>query len=466
MTDLRLIWDLSGNTPLLFGLSNLFHVINPRLSYDETFHLARNFEEYLRQLIVGQDNIVSIDNNLYFVGELTDFQVRFTMKLGSENLFPHLFFETQPLLELTDSKLIELYSQDLFTTTKKLLKSTFHHNLGIKITSETTETWDRTELILSSHPEGIIDQNFEKLPLGMFFYLLYLERLFRDDPNVCVVVSPFAPLAKKLLQLEADVGTLDAIEFMKKNPSFGSSYPDLKEKYRTKRTHIFRLELLNLILLTTGPYVVSIDKRHEVDTKISNTFKRLMDNCTKSKARYTLAFVVIQQAPDAHANILIIDNQERIIERFDPNGATKYEGDSLEKALSALDNELDRFARSIGYFFATPEVYCPTIGIQAVEMAFTKKTGYCVSWSILYAEERVQSHESRTWISNNLLKEIVHKYDLIRPTDEETAAAVENWMNERIKTIFMDLREHFTELSEAIGIQVQYNPQGLAYVRS
>jgi hypothetical protein len=69
---------------------------------------------------------------------------------------------------------------------------------------------------------------------------------------------------------------------------------------------------------------------------------------------------------------------------------------------------------------------CPKFGVETTE--------YCVSWSILYAEERLKSKMDRSYLSRNLLKEIVYKYHL-----DDRATSIEKWIKERVDEIFEDM---------------------------
>jgi hypothetical protein len=104
----------------------------------------------------------------------------------------------------------------------------------------------------------------------------------------------------------------------------------------------------------------------------------------------------------------------------------------------------------------SPEGFCPKKGVQAVESGF-KRSSYCVSWSILYAEERLKSLQSRSYLATNLLKEIIQN----NPND--TVFAVEQWIVQRIHQIFDNLDYLFKELSAALEIDLTYRQGQLIY---
>lgn len=102
-----------------------------------------------------------------------------------------------------------------------------------------------------------------------------------------------------------------------------------------------------------------------------------------------LYYLKQQDAQGAHQNILIFDNKDKTIDRFDPHGRTSERYDANE-----IDNYLTKELRSIvpSYKFIRTELACPYLGPQAV--ADVSK-GYCVTWSIMFTLLRLLNPDKK-----------------------------------------------------------------------
>jgi hypothetical protein len=110
-------------------------------------------------------------------------------------------------------------------------------------------------------------------------------------------------------------------------------------------------------------------------------------------------FIVIPlgiQQEHAHANILVWDVKNHIIERFEPNGANYPR--SLYYNPSSLDQQLK--SKFIGFDsnikYLTPSDFLPTIGFQQLETLENEKCtrigdpdGYCLVWCTWWAAQRL-----------------------------------------------------------------------------
>jgi hypothetical protein len=123
---------------------------------------------------------------------------------------------------------------------------------------------------------------------------------------------------------------------------------------------------LNVITLS-GPYLTgSINPETEkAEVQMNRSFRILFKRCQQRNARFSVAYITLKMGERiGHANILIIDNSERIIERYDPNGAVSYNQETdlmlSEKALltksitNEIDRSLDQFAKEMGYLYVFP----------------------------------------------------------------------------------------------------------------
>ena len=105
--------------------------------------------------------------------------------------------------------------------------------------------------------------------------------------------------------------------------------------------------------------------------------KKLEEYQTKIKKKeYVKRFIVIPISIElsngnSHANILLIDNTDKQISRFEPHGATSPDGFYFNENL--LDNNLENKFKNviINYDYKKPPSYLPNIGFQSLENLMT-----------------------------------------------------------------------------------------------
>lgn len=99
----------------------------------------------------------------------------------------------------------------------------------------------------------------------------------------------------------------------------------------------------------------------------------------------------------SHANVIIIDKQLKLIERFEPNGSDEPIGFNYNKNL--LDFKIKTYFEKYfpDYEYLEPEKFLPPIGFQTLEMIENKKMkrigdpgGFCVGWCLWYLEQRLK----------------------------------------------------------------------------
>ncbi len=122
--------------------------------------------------------------------------------------------------------------------------------------------------------------------------------------------------------------------------------------------------------------------------------------------------------PGAHANILIYDKDQKVLERFEPHGSISS---SVSKLFNVpdLDKELQKFASKLGAEYYRPLDFCPKQGPQGQqehEKVFAKytgkKEGFCAAWSFWYVILRMSNPDvSRTGIIEKALQSIKTSYD-------------------------------------------------------
>ena len=456
--ELYLLWKGPHSSGLILELYRYLNNTIPEyekiiknIDDNRLFSLARNLEEYLVTILSNFENITIIDNQIYYIGDINNLKIDIILRSATDLIFPHNFF----MIEHFNIKTLNIDQDELIEIIKLELESNLSFNLNIEISDD----WEKKIVNIYVKKDKVLVSKFEKTTLGNFLYLLFLRDKFIDNPNVCVIITDLIPLINKAKEIEKNLIILSEDDFQKKYPSYANIYQILLRGYRNDKISIFRLNLLYNIIQTASPYIVSKKDINtgKIEVNISNTFKILLDRCYKTKSRFIVSFVVLLIGDSGHANILIIDKEDDSIERFEPNGYIFYEDEDYKDLVVALDEKLITFFKEYGYKYFSPKDFCPKIGIQLVETAFSKNIGFCVSWSIIYSIERLQSMTSRTYIAENLLQNILAKYKLHGKSSTETYANLEKWLENTINSIFSSLDKYYKQLSELLGINITYS---------
>jgi hypothetical protein len=157
----------------------------------------------------------------------------------------------------------------------------------------------------------------------------------------------------------------------------------LGEKHKDTTCIITKQNKINSNLVRKTDFAFVWDVKTEKLFVPKNMFKEIK-NCKKR-------FVVCYLSLMSHANILIFDNVNKTVERFEPHGKSrKYNSEKLD---AALTKEFNKNIEDIKYI--TPLDFCPNISFQRREEYFDKlkndPSGFCVAWSIWYADMRLTS---------------------------------------------------------------------------
>lgn len=91
-----------------------------------------------------------------------------------------------------------------------------------------------------------------------------------------------------------------------------------------------------------------------------------------------------------HANVLFFDTVEKTIDRYDPHGAHCAGFTCPAYNQDKIDNILKKEFKKIipGYKFIDFSVACPNVGPQMKAEVFDR-TGYCVTWSLMFTVLRI-----------------------------------------------------------------------------
>lgn len=134
---------------------------------------------------------------------------------------------------------------------------------------------------------------------------------------------------------------------------------------------------VNIVTKKIKPYYISLEEY------IIN-IKQSLDK------RYVPITINIQLPTHSHANIILIDNELKNIEYFEPHGYKKEES-TLESVPNAYYNKLkiiqNFFSKILpDYKFINTSDYFKKQGFQ---MKYDARHGYCVTWCIIYVHYRL-----------------------------------------------------------------------------
>lgn len=456
--EIYLVWK--NSSVIINVLANLIN--NSYESIDNSFQLARNLEEDIRNLISKNSGMVIIDNSVFYVGDLFELRIQLLIRSGEEEIFPNLLLQSYGLDKMDNASTEILFS---------IIVSNIENSLERDVKFVTKEEWNDKiyEITLIEQVEPLVDE-FEKSHLGVFLYLLYLRDLFKDNKDVCVVVSELTPLIKQVERLEKDIGTLTKDEFIKKNPLYEEYYKNMYKAYTKTSVTVFRFISLYNTLTVSGPFVSITRNKDTINTNLSKAFNVLLSRCGATNSRFTVSIVIMNDRGTAHANMLIIDHKNKTVERYEPNGYIDISLGAPNMSLlgdiaDATDDTLSDLARKLGYKYEPPAYFCPKKGVQQIEQYFKGDIGYCVTWSILYGIERLTSSLPKEVITSNFLNILVDKYKLQGVTLKEKALALEQLMSDKVNTIFEGMEDVYKELSAALGINVKYEQGKLVYFK-
>lgn len=133
----------------------------------------------------------------------------------------------------------------------------------------------------------------------------------------------------------------------------------------------------------------SITWGREGNITFSNPLVKLLKEMQRTKSKNLLTIILSIYYGTGHANCIIYDAEKNEIERFEPNGkiVNFYNFELLDKI---LENTFTNILPGVKYI--TPKDYQQNLSIQAFEnkeKIVGEFEGYCLAWSILYADMRL-----------------------------------------------------------------------------
>lgn len=193
---------------------------------------------------------------------------------------------------------------------------------------------------------------------------------------------------------------------------------------------------------------------------VENFFEKI-NTCIRKKSEFIIIPLGIEIPEGSHANYLIYDVKNNIIERFEPHGSTTPPGfnynpnllDDLLLARFKLINE------NIKYL--NPSQYLPKISFQLLDIFETSKKkigdpgGFCALWAVWYVDMRISysNLDPKTFVyklikyikSQNIsVKNMIRNYavNIIKDRDEILAAAgldINDWLNSEYNDTHLNL---------------------------
>lgn len=177
---------------------------------------------------------------------------------------------------------------------------------------------------------------------------------------------------------------------------------------------------------------------------------------------YTIIPIGIEISIGFHANIIIINNDNKMIERFEPNGKNPPRGFHYNPEL--LDKMLkDKFMELLPqYKYRTPKEYLPTIGLQLLEHPDSRKlgdpNGFCAVWCIWWVEQVVSNSSVESVelmdglikhikFSGQSFKKIIRSYSMkiVKYRDkflEKYKITIDDWVTGNYNKKKIDALEH------------------------
>ena len=193
---------------------------------------------------------------------------------------------------------------------------------------------------------------------------------------------------------------------------------------------------------------------------VENFFEKI-NTCIRKKSEFIIIPLGIEIPEGSHANYLIYDVKNNIIERFEPHGSTTPPGfnynpnllDDLLLARFKLINENIKYLK--------PSQYLPKISFQLLDIFETSKKkigdpgGFCALWAVWYVDMRISysNLDPKTFVyklikyikSQNIsVKNMIRNYavNIIKDRDEILAAAgldINDWLNSEYNDTHLNL---------------------------
>lgn len=257
----------------------------------------------------------------------------------------------------------------------------------------------------SIFPKGtnIISAPIEKTALGDYLYMNYLRK---TTGNICFI-APDLNDAIEAIQLIYSIQK-------KKIPFPLYNWQDIRPLIEKTNLYPMYEKTLDWIspnydvivemlqIKENGPQILSTNnnkifhlinyllERYRINIDVPNNYQFTFPNqkqlvkCIKDKEKRYIVFILkLTLFTSGHANMIILDKELGIVERYEPLGLGH--GLYIENRVNKV---LEKNFNALGYEYVGPINLCP-LGVQRDVSRMAKDvyhfTGFCQTWSLLYA---------------------------------------------------------------------------------
>jgi serine/threonine protein kinase len=269
---------------------------------------------------------------------------------------------------------------------------------------------------------------FEKRDLGSLFYLKYI---LSQNNNVCVPILNTDDMINEI-KILIEKGN----DKLKNYITLGA----------TRDNFIF--QAMEIIFEENTSELVWEEKDDKSgNLKVTKRFEQQFLNCLKnSDKRFIVSFFQFNTKSCSHMNILVYDRKLNEIERFEPNGSSSYSNEICPE--KEADLSLKKYFNELGIKYISPLDFCPKIGIQKIyEKETDDENGFCVTWSFLYANERLLYPElSRKQVIDSMKKRLeksIEKYESLRDYFEDRISQVLSFYKDELDKINRELNTNY-----------------------
>ena len=131
--------------------------------------------------------------------------------------------------------------------------------------------------------------------------------------------------------------------------------------------------------------------------------------CTKGKKkRFVVVFLMIFRGTIGHSNLIIIDKKHKRIANFEPHGNFSPNQDVIDLKLNLFFKDiLPGYIVTKGFRVRGPQTLDPFINLTRGE-----STGFCLGWSLLWADMRLSYPDVPIWKLNIIVIKLVSEDSL------------------------------------------------------
>lgn len=415
----------------------------------DTIIAGRNLEEFIQQMIAAQEKMVLSEGIVYSMSDYKSISI----EIDGDRIIRYLEKEG-----LSSGDLVSLFS---------LIRSDIISVSNIRMVEDIVDS-----TFIMTPPANQV-WYFEQLELGI---LLWLSKLQEKYPEVCFMRSSLDQAIEQSIVIERLITTRNLEEFTLRFPQLSSYYDYLSDEMNTMSTERFRYYIVDTLLEQSGPFIYVSYK--DSNCKLRDSFIEEFRLCLASSARFVVSYVIAEFAPaKKHITLILIDKEERTIERFDSTGnmselvrdrrlmqhpwQTEEEhlyqvqyAQNERRTRECADFLLNQLAESHGMTYIPPTDLCPLYGPQIIESKFKLK-GFCLTWSIMYLERRLRTNLPRDYLAQNLDKIIMQE---LETNDYQQ---LELYILNQIDTQFKSMDSYYKQLSKYFKAKVGYTDRAL-----